>query len=144
VLKSAGSEFWGYLKDRYTTLPETRDRILATAVTASWRYSGLDLPWGNTFAGARRLLLETFARHRSLSLQQTLYEMGRAVLEAHPEISEIRLSMPNRHHIPVDLAPFGLENQDEVFFVADRPYGLIEGAVRRDGAAAADQDWPAW
>jgi len=144
VLKSSGSEFWGYLKDPYTTLPETRDRILATAVTASWRYSSLDVRWGDSFAGVRRVLLETFACHHSLSLQQTLFEMGRAVLEAHPEIAEIRLSMPNKHHIPVDLAPFGLENQNEVFFVADRPYGLIEGAVRREGAPGANLDWPAW
>jgi urate oxidase len=144
VLKSSGSEFWGYLKEPHTTLPETRDRILATAVTASWLYWSLDAPWGDTFAGARRVLLETFAGHHSLSLQQTLFEMGRAVLEAHPEIAEIRLSMPNRHHIPVDLAPFGLENENEVFFVADRPYGLIEAAVRRQGAPGADLDWPAW
>jgi urate oxidase len=132
LLKSAGSEFHGFLRDRYTTLEETRDRILATAVTARWRHAGTGVDWAESFAGARRALIEAFAAQHSLSLQQTLYEMGRAVLAARPEIVEVRLTLPNRHHFPVDLRPFGLESAGEVFFPADRPYGLIEGTVLRD------------
>ena len=141
LLKTAGSEFWGYPKDRYTTLPETRGRVLATAVDARWRYLDLDVDWADARADARRLIIETFATKHSLSLQQTLYAMGEAVLEARPEIGEIRLSMPNKHHFVVDLKPFGLENDNEVFYAADRPYGLIEGTVTRDDAAPADQAW---
>jgi urate oxidase len=141
LLKSTGSEFWGYPKDRYTTLPETRDRVLATAVEARWRYAGVGIHWAESRAESRRLLIETFATKHSLSLQQTLYAMGEAVLEARPEVAEIRLSMPNKHHFVVDLKPFGLENNNEVFYASDRPYGLIEGTVTRDDAAAADQAW---
>jgi urate oxidase len=141
LLKTAESEFWGYPKDRYTTLPETHDRVLATAVDARWRYNDSDVDWADARAEARRLLIETFATKHSLSLQQTLYSMGEAVLEARTEIGEIRFSMPNKHHFAVDLKPFGLENDNEVFFAADRPYGLIEGTVTRDDAAPADQAW---
>jgi urate oxidase len=141
LLKSTGSEFWGYRKDHYTTLPETRDRVLATAVEARWRYSGDKVDWKKAHGEARRLLVETFATKHSLSLQQTLYAMGEAVLEARPEIAEIRLSMPNKHHFVVDLEPFGLNNESEVFYASDRPYGLIEGTVTRDDASPADQAW---
>ena len=141
VLKSAGSEFWGYPRDRYTTLPETKDRILATAVTARWRYGGTQNDWGRSFGEARRLLLEAFAKKHSLSLQQTLYAMGEAALKAIPEIVEIRMSMPNKHHFVVDLSPFGLTNENEVFYAADRPYGLIEGTVMRDDAPDAGLAW---
>jgi urate oxidase len=131
LLKSTGSEFHGFLTDRYTTLPETHDRIMSTALAAQWRYSGLDADWDKTWADARRILLEKFATVHSLALQQTLWEMGRGVLEAHPEIAEISLQAPNKHHFTVDLSPFGLENPNEVFYAADRPYGLIEATVTR-------------
>jgi urate oxidase len=131
LLKSTGSEFHGFLTDRYTTLPETNDRIMSTALVAQWRYSGLDVDWDKTWADARRILLEKFATVHSLALQQTLWEMGRGVLEAHPEIAEISLQAPNKHHFTVDLSPFGLDNPNEVFYAADRPYGLIEATVTR-------------
>ena len=141
LLKSTGSEFWGYREDHYTTLPETRDRVLATAVDARWRYSAGDVNWMEARREARRSLIETFATKHSLSLQQTLYAMGEAVLEARPDIAEIRLSMANKHHFVVDLKPFGLNNENEVFYASDRPYGLIEGTVTRDDAAPADDAW---
>src|SRR5215510_2129510 len=131
VLRSAGSEFWGFATDRYTTLEETHDRILATAVSARWRFSGLNVQWADSFVEARQVLLEAFALGRSLSLQQTLFRMARAVLEARPEITEVRLEMPNKHYFAVDLAPYGLTNDNEVFYPTDRPYGLIEATVRR-------------
>jgi urate oxidase len=136
VLKTTDSEFHGFPRDEYTTLAETTDRVLATAVSARWRHAG-----DASFAAARAALLETFAAHRSLSLQQTLYAMGSALLEACPTVHEVRLSMPNKHHFVVDLSPFGLENPNEVFHADDRPYGLIEGAVVRDGAPDPGPVW---
>ena len=134
VLKSTGSEFAGFPRDRYTTLAETTDRILATAVTARWRYAGTEADWARGYADVRRILVESFAVKHSLALQQTLYYMGEQVLQAHPEVAEIRMSMPNKHHFLVDLSPFGLPNDNEVYYAADRPYGLIEGTVTRDDA----------
>ena len=146
VLKSTGSEFFGYLKDEYTTLPETHDRILATSLVARWRYDaavvardGVD--WDKSYDAVRALLLQRFAEIHSLALQQTLYGMGESVLEQHPEIAEIKFSAPNKHHFLVDLSPFNLENPGEVFIAADRPYGLIEASVVRDEATDAGNAW---
>jgi len=141
ILKSTDSEFWGYPRDRYTTLAETRDRVLATALTARWRYRAAMADWAVSFAEVRRVMLETFAVKHSLALQQTLYAMGEAVLEARPEIVEIKLSMPNKHHFAVDLSPFGMANDNEVFHATDRPYGLIEGTVIRDDAPEPGLAW---
>ncbi|HEU0239270.1 MAG TPA: urate oxidase [Micromonosporaceae bacterium] len=141
LLNSTDSEFWGYVKDEYTTLPETRERILATAVTASWRFGTVPDDWADPYAGARSDLIEAFVDTYSRSLQQTLYQMGRRVLENRPEVVEVRLSLPNRHHLLVDLAPFGQDNPNEVFVAADRPYGLIEGTVVRDDAPPDGLAW---
>ncbi|WP_062443384.1 factor-independent urate hydroxylase [Herbidospora daliensis] len=141
VLNTTDSEFWGYLKDAYTTLPETRDRVLATAVTARWRHDGEPADWETSYTTAREALLDAFATTYSLSLQQTLYAMGARVLTDCPDVCEVRLELPNRHHFLVDLDPFGLDNDGEVYFAADRPYGLIEGAVLRDDAPAAGKAW---
>ena len=147
LLNATGSEFHGYPRDRYTTLPETTDRILATAVTARWRHAETDpealrlVDFRATFDDVRARLVETFAAVHSLSLQNTLYRMGEAVLQAHPEIAEVRMTMPNKHHFLVDLSPFGLTNDNEVFVAADRPYGLIEAAVTRDDAPEPGLAW---
>lgn len=141
VLKSTGSEFRGFLKDRYTTLAETDDRILATSLVARWRQASPAADWGKSYAGIRATILDALASTHSLALQQTLHAMGTAVLEAYPEVAEIRFSAPNKHHFAVDLAPFGLENPGEVFFAADRPYGLIEASVTRDDAPDAGLAW---
>lgn len=130
VMKTAKSGFEGFPRDRYTTLKETSDRLLATAVRATWTYARPDVAFGRLWREARRLLLDTFANHDSLSVQHTLYAMGEAVLGL-ADVEEIHLSMPNRHHIPVDLTPFGLENRNEIFVATPEPYGLIEGTVRR-------------
>ncbi|KZF02188.1 MAG: urate oxidase [Rhodococcus sp. (in: high G+C Gram-positive bacteria)] len=141
VLNSTASEFWGYPKDRYTTLQETTDRILATSVSARWRYLSTDLDFDKTFDDVRAIMLDAFASTHSLALQQSLFQMGTKVLEAHPEIGEIKFSMPNIHHFLVDLEPFGLDNPGEVFYVADRPYGLIEATVERDDVPGAGRVW---
>ena len=141
VLKTTGSEFWGFPRDRYTTLAETHDRILATAVTARWRYTTTEVDFDASFAAVRTALLETFAATHSLALQQSLYAMGEAVLEQVPDVAEIRMSMPNKHHFLQDLSAFGLDNPDVVYHADDRPYGLIEGTVLRDDVAAAEIAW---
>lgn len=141
VLKSAGSEFHGYITDRFTTLEATSDRILATSVVGRWRYATTSAPWSSLHGEIRGILLDAFARKHSLSLQQTLFTMGEAVLEARPEVAEVRMSMPNKHHFAVDLSPFGMENRNEVFYASDRPYGLIEGTVTRDDAPEAGFAW---
>ena len=131
ILKSGNSGFEGFLKDRFTTLPEVRDRIFATVVEARWSYSAADLDFDRSFDRARQALLETFAVHESASVQHTLSAMGEAVLAAIPEIASIRLSLPNKHHLLVDLSRFGMENANEVFIATDEPYGLIEATIRR-------------
>jgi urate oxidase len=141
VAKTTGSEFHGFRKDRYTTLPETDDRILATSLVARWRYDATSVDWDASYTSIRALLLATFAGLHSLALQQTLHAMGRAVLEQNPEVAEIRFSAPNRHHFLVDLSPFGVDNPGEVFHAADRPYGLIEATVLRDDGPDPGSAW---
>jgi urate oxidase len=141
LLKSTGSEFAGFLVDEFTTLDETHDRVMATSLNAKWRFSQVDVAWDEIYAGIKSLLIGQFATLQSLALQQTLWHMGKAVLEAYPFIVEIRLSAPNKHHFVVDLEPFGLENPGEVFFAADRPYGLIQATVTRDDAPPANDAW---
>jgi urate oxidase len=144
LLKSTGSVFAGFLRDRYTTLRETHDRIMATSLTARWRYLGTDVDWGKAYADIRQILLARFAEVHSLALQQTLWEMGRAVLAAHPEVAEVMLTAPNKHHFVVDLSPFGLDNPNEVFHADDRPYGLIECNVTRSENETAAPAGTAW
>jgi urate oxidase len=141
VLKSTGSEFHDFLVDEYTTLEPTTDRVMATSLVARWRYIGTDIDWGKTYGSIRQILLERFAEVQSLALQQTLYEMGKAALEAHQEVAEIKFSAPNLHHVAYDLSAFGLENHNEVFHADDRPYGLIEATVLRDDAPSAGRAW---
>lgn len=143
VLKSTGSAFKGFLKDKYTTLQETDDRILATSLVARWRYEGTDVDWNKSYDAVKALLLEKFAVPHSEALQQTLYGMGEAVLEQFPAIQEVKFSAPNKHHFLVDLSPFGVDNPGEVFYAADRPYGLIEATVVRDDATDPGSAWHA-
>jgi urate oxidase len=142
LMNTTDSEFHGFIRDRYTTLADAHDRILATAVTATWRHADASTPdWTASYLAARQALVGAFVGTYSLSLQQTLAAMGRAVLDACGEVVEVRLSLPNRHHFLVDLAPFGLENPGEVFYAADRPYGLIEGTVLREDAPPPGLAW---
>ncbi|MFF5156791.1 factor-independent urate hydroxylase [Streptomyces sp. NPDC000348] len=144
VLNSTASEFRGYVKDAYTTLEETRDRVLATSVSGRWRFNWTDdeqeMPdWERSYEETRKHLLRAFAETYSLSLQQTLYRMGARIIDHRGEIDEVRFSLPNSHHFLVDLEPFGLENdtaEGAVYVAADRPYGLIEATVLRDGCEA--------
>ncbi|HET6482384.1 MAG TPA: urate oxidase [Actinoplanes sp.] len=141
LLNSTDSEFHGFPRDRYTTLPEATDRILATAVDARWRHLHDDTDWGKSFAAVVEALTRAFVHTYSHSLQQTLFAMGSQVLSDLPEIAEIRLALPNKHHYLVDLSPFDLTNDNEIFIAGDRPYGLIEGTVTRDDVPPAITEW---
>jgi urate oxidase len=141
LLNTTASEFHGFPRDKYTTLPETGDRILATAVDARWRHMTADTDWAKSYASAVDALSKAFVNTYSYSLQQTLFSMGSHVLESCAEIAEIRLTLPNKHHYLVDLSPFELANNNEVFIAGDRPYGLIEGTVTRDDAPEAHAEW---
>jgi len=131
VLKTTGSGWEGFLRDRYTTLAETSDRILATVIAARWSYSGMDIDFTAAWGAVRETILEAFSDHYSPSVQFTLHHMGKAVLDARPEVERISFSLPNKHHLLYDLERFGLENENEIFQATDEPYGLIEGTVER-------------
>ena len=141
LMNTTDSEFVGFYTDRYTTLPEATDRVLATSVTAAWRHVSPEQDWDAAYAAARSALIDAFTGTYSRALQETLYAMGRGVLSTNDNLAEVRLSLPNRHHFLVDLGPFGLDNPGEVFHAADRPYGLIEGSVVRDGAPDPGLAW---
>jgi urate oxidase len=131
ILKSSDSAFAGFRRDEYTTLPETQDRIFATSLTATWRYRDLDVSFDTVWRAVHKTLLESFAEHHSASVQHTLHAMGQAVIDGVEDVASIHLVMPNKHHLPVDLARLGLENRNEIFVPTDEPHGLIEGTVVR-------------
>ena len=133
VLKTTNSGWEGFLRERFTTLPETDDRILATKITANWTYGDANVDFDRLWHGVRGQILETFTDHYSPSVQNTLYRMGEAVLEAFTEIQKIHLSLPNKHHLLYDVERFGMENEGEIFHATSEPYGLIEGTVERAG-----------
>lgn len=132
VAKTTGSSYCGFLTDELTVLAPTDDRILATAVTSSWTWNAVPA----SYPAARRVVQQTyeavFAQLDSRAVQQTLHAMATAALDAVPEIEQVSIRMPNRHHVGVDLTPFGRENHNEIFVVTDRPFGVIEGTVARE------------
>jgi urate oxidase len=131
VMKTADSAFEGYIKDELTTLKETGDRLFCTAVTAEWRYTKPSLDFNVTREILREAMLKTFANHKSKSVQETLYEMGKSALEAVADADQIDLAMPNKHCLLVDLSRFGQDNPNEIFVPTDEPAGQIEARVRR-------------
>ena len=131
VMKTADSAFEGYIQDDLTTLKETSDRLFCTAVTAEWRYTTAKLDFDATRVALREAMLAVFADHKSKSVQETLYAMGKAALERVAEVDQIDIVMPNKHCLPIDLARFGQENPNEIFVPTDEPAGHIEARVRR-------------
>jgi len=131
IAKTTESGFVDFHRDEFRTLADTDDRILATQLTAVWRYALPDVD----FAASRRAvvdaLLARFLDHYSRSVQETLYLMGGAALEACDAVAEITLTMPNKHHLLANLTPFDRENENEVFVVTDEPFGYITGTVAR-------------
>jgi urate oxidase len=131
ILKTTGSGFEGYLKDEFTTLPETKDRIFATKLKATWTYDKRPAGYVATNGSILDAMLSVFAVNYSPSVQVTLFQMGEAALNAAPEISKVHLAMPNKHCLLINLSPFGMENRNELFVPTDEPHGQIEGTVSR-------------
>ena len=131
MLRTSGSAFSGFLHDRYTTLTDAPDRLMATDVSARWKYAGAPEDWQAAWRDLRAALITAFSTHQSQSVQQALYSMGTAALEACEAVAEIRLVLPNRHHLLVDLSPFGLDNPDQIYVATAEPYGRIEAVVAR-------------
>jgi urate oxidase len=135
ILKTSHSAFTGYIKDALTTLPETTDRLFGTALKAEWPYTPEAIAAGIDFnkvrTHIREVMLSTFAKHDSLSVQQTLFAMAEAALHHTTLIDEIYLLMPNKHNLLVDLTRFGQENPNHIFVPTDEPHGTIEATVRR-------------
>lgn len=131
VLKATASEFADFVSDEYRTLPDSHDRIFSTVVKADWVMSRRPTDYRAARAAAHDALLKTFATHYSLGVQQTEFVMGEAVLAAVPEAARVTLVLPNKHHLPFNLAPFKLDNPNLVFHPVDEPYGLIEATVER-------------
>jgi urate oxidase len=131
AMKTTRSSFKGFPRDRYTTLQEADDRLMATKITAIWRYGSPDLDFDATFGAVRSTLLEVFADHDSPSVQTSIWIMGRQILERHDAVEEVRMVLPNLHHWLVDLEPFGMTNDGEVYISTTEPHGLIEATVRR-------------
>lgn len=131
VLKTTRSGFAGFIKDEYTTLPETNDRIFATAIKGTWRYGDPNAATEDAFRSIRRRIIEVFAGHDSLSVQHTLYAMGEAILSDFPSVDEIAFSLPNIHCLPIDMTKFGQQNENRIFVPTDEPHGLIEARLSR-------------
>ena len=131
ILKTTKSAFTGYIKDKLTTLKPATDRIFGTAATIEWDFSSGTPDYAQVRKRVIAALLKTFAGHNSMSVQHTLYDMGKAALEATPEISRIHLSLPNLHHLLADLSPFGVDNPNHIFVPIDEPHGTIEATIER-------------
>ena len=134
IAKTTQTGFKDFHRDEYRTLADTDDRILASVVTTNWTYSQPDIDHAQVRSQARKAMLDKFLDHYSRSVQETLMLMGKAVIDACDVIDSIQLTMPNKHHIPFDLQPFGRTNQNDVFVVTDEPYGYITATVTRDDA----------
>jgi urate oxidase len=131
VVKTTASEFWGFIRDEYTTLPEVRDRIFGTTIAATWLFDEADHDFNLCYKTVRSAIIEVFATHYSLSVQQTLYEAGQRALDRCASVQSISLTMPNQHRIPFNLEPFKLANTNQIFVTTDEPYGVISATISR-------------
>ncbi len=132
IMKTADSAFEGFIRDAHTTLAETEDRLLGTSMRANWLYSTADVSFASARTAVRESLLAAFALHKSKSIQHTLYAMAESALAACPQVSEITLTMPNKHCFLVDLSRFGQDNPNHIFIPTDEPHGTIEARVCRE------------
>jgi urate oxidase len=131
VMKTARSAFSGFPRDRFTTLADTEDRLMATKLTAIWTYGAPEIDFDAVWTAIHGTLLESFADHDSPSVQTSIWIMGKAMLERHEELEQVRMVLPNLHHWTVDLAQFGIDNDRLVYVSTTEPHGLIEATVRR-------------
>lgn len=132
ILKTTASGFENFLRDKYTTLPETSDRIFATKLKAVWTYAKSPKSFSATNEKILEAMISVFAKNFSPSVQVTLFQMGEAALKVASGVSKIHIAMPNKHCLPINLDPFGLDNKNELFMPTDEPHGQIEGTISRD------------
>lgn len=131
VVKTTDSEFWGFVRDESTTLPDVKDRIFGTSVSLNWLYTSDNPDFNSSYEQVRKIVIEVFATQHSLSVQHTMHDIAQAVLKKLPDIREISLVMPNEHRIPFNMQPFGKENTNEIFITTEEPYGLISATIKR-------------
>jgi urate oxidase len=136
LLKTTDSAFRGFPRDEFTTLPETDDRIFATLLDARWTYDAAAIEASSfdaneVYERVRQTMIDVFADHKSLAVQQTLYAMGETALGACAAITRLELAMPNQHRIPLNMAPLGKKNVNEIFVTTSEPYGLITATLER-------------
>jgi len=131
ILKTTKSAFTGYIKDKLTTLKPATDRIFGTCATVTWDFASTAPDYASVRARIIAALLKEFSAHHSMSVQHTLFDMGKAALDAAPEIARVTLTMPNLHHLLADLSPFGQENPNHIFVPIDEPHGYIEATIER-------------
>ncbi len=136
VLKTTNSGFVGFVRDRYTTLAETTDRIFATNINCWWLYDGQEVDYNAIYNTVRKEILNTFSEHQSLAVQQTLQEMAGSILDSCSQVTEVNITLPNQHRIPFDLSRFQMENRNEIFIPTPEPYGLINGRITRSSVQA--------
>ena len=132
VLKTTNSGWSNFLEGGYRTLKDTDDRILATSITATWDYREPSGDFGTWWDGVSEQIARTFTDHFSPSVQNTIWRMGQAILERFEQIERVSFTLPNKHHLLYDLAPFGLDNDREIYWVTVEPYGRIQATVERD------------
>lgn len=131
ILKTTRSAFTGYIQDRLTTLKPATDRIFGTRATAKWELAAGPVNYTQSRSRIVAALLKEFAAHDSMSVQHTLFDMGKAALDAAPEMERITLTMPNLHYLLANLGPFGQDNPNHIFVPTDEPHGYIEATVER-------------
>jgi urate oxidase len=132
VMKTSKSAFSGFPRDEFTTLAETEDRLLATKVSSTWRYEpSVEIDYDVAFSAVMGTLLDVFAEHFSVSVQASIWIIGQAIVERHPEVAEITMTLPNLHHWTADVERFGIPNDRQVYVSTTEPHGLIQATVRR-------------
>lgn len=143
LLKTTQSAWEGYVKDKFTTLPETNERVLASVVSAEWGYkpSGdaiLQIAFEDVASQVRQRLLHQFLGDahtgvRSKGVQETMYKMACAGVQV-DGVEWVKLSMPNLHFLPCQIPVFGKNSiafEHDVYVPTDEPHGIISAVVTR-------------
>lgn len=132
-MKTTQSGWSNFHADEYRTLADTDDRIVATAMDATWTWQSAPTSYPAANAALMDAMMGEFVSTYSHGVQDSMYRMGEAALAAVPEVAQVRFGMPNKHYIPMNLAKFGRDATGTVFLPTDEPHGQIEAVVARTG-----------
>ena len=120
-------------------LKPTKDRIVASSVTSSWKYSQ-ELPdYQEPYAAIKKALVsQLFGPPEggvySPSVQYTLFQMGKAAIADVDAVESIYIKMPNIHFLPC--SPVNTEGfENDVYVATSEPYGTIETTITRGAIA---------